>query len=93
MKDELTESLINQEVQEKYYELISKLREKASIEYLSDDYNPDKLIAAAEAKMAEEAESQESASASEEGGNVAKDDNATQVEADSEQSATEDLTK
>lgn len=93
VKGELTESLINQEVQEKYYELISKLREKASIEYLSDDYNPDKLIAAAEAKMAEEAESQESASASEEGGNVAKDDNATQVEPDSEQSATEDLTK
>lgn len=65
VKDELKESLANQEVQEKYYELMNKLREKANIEYLSDDYNPDKLIAAAEAKMAEEAAKQESAAPAE----------------------------
>lgn len=53
VKDELKESLINQEVQSKYYDLVSKLKESATIEYLSDDYNPDKLIAEAEEKMAE----------------------------------------
>lgn len=80
VKDELKESLTNQEVQEKYYDLISKLKESASIEYLSDEYNPDKLIAAAEAKMAEEANAQESAASSENDDAIAQEDSAAQDE-------------
>lgn len=80
VKDELKESLTNQEVQEKYYDLISKLKESASIEYLSDEYNPDKLIAAAEAKMAEEANAQESAASSENDDATAQEDSAAQDE-------------
>ena len=56
VKDELTESLTNQQIQQKYSELINDLKGKATIEYLSDDYNPDKLIEAAEKEIAKQDE-------------------------------------
>lgn len=65
VKDDLTEQLTNQQVQSKYYELMEQLRSDATIEYLSDDYNPDKLVEEAESKMAE---ADESASASSDSG-------------------------
>lgn len=57
VKDELTEQLTNQEVQMEYTSLMNDLKDKATIEYLSDDYNPDKLIEEAQAQMAEESKS------------------------------------
>ena len=54
VKDELTDQLTDQEVQSKYYEIMDQLKQDANIEYLSDDYNPDKLVEAAEAQMAEQ---------------------------------------
>lgn len=59
VKEDLTEQLTNQQVQSKYYELMEELRGSASIEYLSDDYNPDKLVAEAEAQMQQENENTE----------------------------------
>lgn len=93
VKDELKESLANQKVQEKYYELINKLKEEATIEYLSDDYNPEKLIAAAEAKMAEEAGNQDGSSASESADATDNTDSAAQDEASVKQESDESLTK
>ncbi|MEE0434953.1 MAG: peptidylprolyl isomerase [Peptococcaceae bacterium] len=61
VKDELTEQLTNQEVQTEYASLMSELKSKATIEYLSDDYNPDKLIEEAQAQMAEESKSDDAA--------------------------------
>ena len=65
VKDELTEQLTDQEVQTKYYDAMSALQEDATIEYLSDDYNPDKLIE--EAQKAMEAEQSTDSSAAESG--------------------------
>lgn len=65
VKDELTEQLTDQEVQTKYYDAMSALQEDATIEYLSDDYNPDKLIE--EAQKAMEAEQSADSSAAESG--------------------------
>ena len=66
VKDSLTEHLTSQEVQTKLNELVQNLRESADIEYLSDDYNPDKLVekaqAAAEAAQAKQNEGSASAS-------------------------------
>ncbi|MDO4281871.1 MAG: peptidylprolyl isomerase [Peptococcaceae bacterium] len=66
VKDELTETLTNQEVQSKYQELIEKRKKDSKIEYLSDDYNPDKLVAKAEEEMAKQQE--DSSASSETGG-------------------------
>ena len=63
VKDDLTEQLTEQEVQSKYYDAMSALHDSATIEYLSDDYNPDKLVEEAQAQM--EAEQNESSSAAE----------------------------
>ena len=65
VKDELTEQLTDQEVQTKYHDAMSALREDATIEYLSDDYNPDKLVE--EAQKAMEAEQSTDSSAAESG--------------------------
>lgn len=65
VKDELTETLENQEVQTKYTELMTSLREKATIEYLSDDYNPEKLAEKAQEEIAKEAEKSESSATAE----------------------------
>lgn len=64
VKEELSERLINQEVQTKYQEEMTTLRGDATIEYLSDDYNPDKLVEAAQKQIEEESESSSSSSES-----------------------------
>lgn len=63
VKDELTETLTNQEVQTKYQEAMNKLQKDATIEYLSDDYNPEKLVEAAQKKMKEDQKKNSSAPA------------------------------
>lgn len=62
VKDELTDQLTNQEVQSEYYEVMDQLKQNASIEYLSDDYNPDKLVEAAEAQIADQNQSDSASS-------------------------------
>lgn len=91
VKDDLTEQLTNQQVQSKYYELMEQLRSDATIEYLSDDYNPDKLVEEAESKTAE---ADESASASSDSGagaaTSAADETATSEDSADSTSTAED---
>lgn len=87
VKDDLTEQLTNQQVQSKYYELMEQLRSDATIEYLSDDYNPDKLVEEAESKMAE---ADESASASSDSGAGAATSAADETAASEDSAASTD---
>lgn len=86
VKDDLTEQLTSQEVQTKYYELVDQLKEDATIEYLSDDYNPDKLIEEAEAQMAEESQAA-SASSEETAESTETSEDAADTSADEEASS------
>ena len=85
VKDDLTEQLTNQEVQTKYYELMEQLKEEATIEYLSDEYNPDKLMKEAQAQMAEE---NEDSSASSENASTNTDSSENEDSASAEDSST-----
>lgn len=73
VKDQITEQLTENQLREKFQEMMDKLKEEAKIEYLLDEYNPEKLMEKAEKAMQEnqadspEVTSEPAASTAEEG--------------------------
>ncbi|MDU7505917.1 MAG: hypothetical protein E7K64_07825, partial [Clostridia bacterium] len=51
VKADLTKQLQESEVKTKLQELVAKLKKDAKIEYLDDNYNPDKLMKKAQKQM------------------------------------------
>lgn len=87
VKDELTEQLTNQEVQTKYYDMMDQLKQEATIEYLSDDYNPDKLIEEAEAQMAEDTQDSSASSESNDSSAATDSENSQDAASSTEENA------
>lgn len=89
VKDELTKYLTNQEVQNKVSDIVKTLRESAKIEYLLDDYNPDKLIEKAQeaAQAAQEEQEKESSSTTETSGSSSQENAAAQALLNGEESS------
>lgn len=88
VKDDLTERLTAQEVNTKYQELMTTLEKEATIEYLSDDYNPETLAQKAQEAMAA-ASAESSSSATSESTTTAESSSASEESSATEETTTE----
>lgn len=58
VKDQINQQLTENQLREKFQEMMNKLKKEAKIEYLLDDYNPEKLMEKAEKAMKKSQEAQ-----------------------------------